>query len=62
MSPGKWRPFRLCLNVLSIGSIYIWDPSLVISLPADDPAPNSARPSAATVLAERLGMLSHVNG
>ena len=43
---------------LGAGPVNIQDPILVINVPADAPAPDGARPSADTVLTEKLGSFS----
>ena len=46
------------INLSSGGSVYIRDPSRVISVNGKEVAPNDARPSAGTVLAPQLDTLS----
>ena len=49
-------PLVLTSNPLNAGSIYMWDPNLVSTVPADGLAPNGARPSAGTMLITKFHM------
>ena len=46
------------LNPWNDGPVYIYDQKLMITVPADGLAPNAARPSAATVMSEKLDLFS----
>ena len=48
----------LIFSLSSADATFVTDPNLVITLPADALAPNGARPSADTMLTEKLGMFS----
>ena len=61
---NQCRPSSLMHNAalggdeLNASSVYIRDPNLVITVPADVLSPNGARPSAGTALPEKLHMSS----
>ena len=57
MSSGNWQPFCLGLNELMSGStnpIDSWETNLVITMPVGALEPEGAKPSAATVMTEKL--------
>ena len=43
LSSAKWRPF--CPGGDELNAVPVWDPSLVVTVPADGLAPTGARPS-----------------
>ena len=58
---SKIRPKSILGKILKVFVVsdrqmdrHIWDPTLVVTMHADVPAPNSAGPSARTVLTEKL--------